>query len=134
MATRLNAILLIPVLVGLVMGGFQVKGSIATWRDARNAEKVATIVRAASDYGQALLNERDLTAEPLLENKRDSDVVSKAYAASDAARAKFDEAVQGMPTPRASSAAWPRSARPRRPSTTCARPPTPRASRRRTRC
>ncbi|MFG2718136.1 nitrate- and nitrite sensing domain-containing protein [Streptomyces sp. NPDC048416] len=96
-ATRLNAILLIPVLVGLVMGGFEVNGSIATWRDARNAEKVATIVRAASDYGQALLNERDLTAQPLLENKRDSDIVSKAYATSDAARAKFDEAVQGMP-------------------------------------
>ncbi|MET9365891.1 nitrate- and nitrite sensing domain-containing protein [Streptomyces sp. NPDC006632] len=96
-ATRLNAILLIPVLVGLVMGGFEVNGSIATWRDARNAEKVATIVRAASDYGQALLNERDLTAQPLLENKRDSDVVSKAYAASDAARASFDQAVQGMP-------------------------------------
>ncbi|MFJ8313879.1 MULTISPECIES: nitrate- and nitrite sensing domain-containing protein [unclassified Streptomyces] len=96
-ATRLNAILLIPVLVGLVMGGFEVKGSIATWRDARNAEKVATIVRAASDYGQALLNERDLTAEPLLQNKRDSDVVSKAYATSDAARAKFNDAVQGMP-------------------------------------
>ncbi|MCT9093625.1 nitrate- and nitrite sensing domain-containing protein [Streptomyces sp. ASQP_92] len=96
-ATRLNAILLIPVLVGLVMGGFEVNGSIATWRDARNAEKVANIVRAASDYGQALLNERDLTAEPLLQNKRDSDVVSKAYATSDAARAKFDEAVQGMP-------------------------------------
>ncbi|MER0448508.1 nitrate- and nitrite sensing domain-containing protein [Streptomyces sp. Edi4] len=97
-ATRLNAILLIPVLVGLVMGGFEVNGSIATWRDARNAEKVATIVRAASDYGQALLNERDLTAQPLLENQRDSDVVSKAYAASDAARAKFDQAVQGMPS------------------------------------
>ncbi|MFE4867616.1 nitrate- and nitrite sensing domain-containing protein [Streptomyces sp. NPDC056682] len=96
-ATRLNAILLIPVLVGLVMGGFEVKASIATWRDARNAEKVATIVRAASDYGQALLNERDLTAEPLLQNKRDSDIVSKAYATSDAARAKFDESVQGMP-------------------------------------
>ncbi|PJN00550.1 ATPase [Streptomyces sp. CB01201] len=96
-ATRLNAILLIPVLVGLVMGGFEVNGSISTWRDARNAEKVANIVRAASDYGQALLNERDLTAQPLLENKRDSDVVSKAYATSDAARAKFDQAVQGMP-------------------------------------
>ncbi|MFI6056436.1 nitrate- and nitrite sensing domain-containing protein [Streptomyces violascens] len=96
-ATRLNAILLIPVLVGLVMGGFEVKGSIATWRDARNAEKVANIVRAASDYGQALLNERDLTAQPLLENKRDSDIVSKAYATSDAARAKFDDAVKGMP-------------------------------------
>ncbi|MER7807151.1 nitrate- and nitrite sensing domain-containing protein [Streptomyces sp900116325] len=95
--TRLNAILLIPVLVGLVMGGFQVKGSIDTWREAQDAEKTALIVRAASVYGQALLNERDLSAQPLLSNKRDAAVVGQVYAATDAAAAKFDEAVQGMP-------------------------------------
>ncbi|MGW6896164.1 nitrate- and nitrite sensing domain-containing protein [Streptomyces sp. NBC_01727] len=95
--TRLNAILLIPVLVGLVMGGFQVKGSIDTWREAQDAEKTALIVRAASVYGQALLNERDLSAQPLLSNKRDATVVDQVYAATDAAAAKFDEAVQGMP-------------------------------------
>ncbi|MET4641723.1 nitrate- and nitrite sensing domain-containing protein [Streptomyces sp. NPDC006539] len=95
--TRLNAILLIPVLVGLVMGGFQVKGSIDTWREAQDAEKTALIVRAASVYGQALLNERDLSAQPLLSNKRDEAVVGQVYAATDAAAAKFDEAVQGMP-------------------------------------
>lgn len=95
--TRLNAILLIPVLVGLVMGGFQVKGSIDTWREAQDAEKTALIVRAASVYGQALLNERDLSAQFLLSNKRDAPVVDQVYAATDAAAAKFDEAVQGMP-------------------------------------
>ncbi|MET9474258.1 MULTISPECIES: nitrate- and nitrite sensing domain-containing protein [unclassified Streptomyces] len=95
--TRLNAILLIPVLVGLVMGGFQVKGSIDTWREAQDAEKTALIVRAASEYGQALLNERDLSAQPLLSNKRDAAAVDQVYATTDAAAAKFDEAVQGMP-------------------------------------
>ncbi|GFH35540.1 sensor histidine kinase [Streptomyces pacificus] len=95
--TRLNAILLIPVLVGLVMGGFQVKGSIDTWTEAQDAERTALIVRAASEYGQALLNERDLTAEPLLKGDRDSRVVSEARAATDAAKRKFDEAVQDMP-------------------------------------
>ena len=44
--TRLNAILLIPVAVGLVMGGFQVKGSIDTWQEAQDAEKTARLVRA----------------------------------------------------------------------------------------
>ncbi|MFD9796593.1 nitrate- and nitrite sensing domain-containing protein [Streptomyces sp. NPDC059070] len=96
-ATRLNAILLIPAVVGLVMGGFEVKGSIATWRDARDAEKTAQIVRAASEYGQALLNERDQTAQDLLTNNRDSKTVTKAYEVSDAARAKFDAEVKGMP-------------------------------------
>ncbi|MEV6166576.1 nitrate- and nitrite sensing domain-containing protein [Streptomyces sp. NPDC052052] len=95
--TRLNAILLIPVLVGLVMGGFQVKGSIDTWREAQDAEKTALVVRAASVYGQALLNERDLSAQPLLSNKRDAAVVSEVRAATDAAAAAFDTAVKSMP-------------------------------------
>lgn len=96
-ATRLNAILLIPVLVGLVMGGFQVKGSISTWREAQDAERTALVVRAASDYSQALLDERDLTAQPLLTNKRDSKIVVKSRADTDAAKKKFDVAVRNMP-------------------------------------
>ncbi|MFE5834704.1 nitrate- and nitrite sensing domain-containing protein [Streptomyces sp. NPDC056488] len=100
--TRLNAILLIPALVGLVMGGFQVKGSIDTWQEAQDAEKTALIVRAASEYSTALLNERDLTAAPLLVVKNDedrkADEVVRAYAATDAARLKFDEAVKNMPS------------------------------------
>lgn len=95
--TRLNAILLIPVLVGLIMGGFQVKGSLDTWQEAQDAEKTALIVRAAAEYGQALLNERDLTAQPLLSNKRDSEVVTQARTTTDAAAKKFDSAVQDKP-------------------------------------
>ncbi|MFJ3580774.1 nitrate- and nitrite sensing domain-containing protein [Streptomyces sp. NPDC090127] len=99
--TRLNAILLIPVLVGLVMGGFQVNGAINTWQEAQNAEKTALIVRAASEYSQALLDERDLTAAPLLTARsaedRKSDEVTQAYAATDAAKVKFDQAVKNMP-------------------------------------
>ncbi|WP_326768068.1 nitrate- and nitrite sensing domain-containing protein [Streptomyces sp. NBC_01591] len=95
--TRLNAILLIPVLVGLVMGGFQVKGSIDTWREAQDAEKTALIVRAAAEYGQALLNERDLSAQPLLSNKRDAAVIGEVQATTDNAAGKFNEAVKGMP-------------------------------------
>ncbi|WP_411101719.1 nitrate- and nitrite sensing domain-containing protein [Streptomyces sp. cmx-4-9] len=95
--TRLNAILLVPVLVGLVMGGFQVKGSIDTWNEAKDAEKIARVVQAASEYSQALLNERDLTAEPLLSGDTKSEAVSSAYAATNTAKAKFDRAVQDMP-------------------------------------
>ncbi|WP_228989963.1 nitrate- and nitrite sensing domain-containing protein [Streptomyces sp. DH8] len=97
-ATRLNAILLIPVLVGLIMGGFQVKGSIDTWGEAQEAEKIAVVVRAASHYGQALLNERDLTAQPLLSGDRDADVVGQARATTDEAARKFDAAVEGLPS------------------------------------
>lgn len=62
--TRLNAILLIPVAVGLVMGGFQVKTSIDTWQQARDAENTARLVRASLSYADALYNERDVTAAP----------------------------------------------------------------------
>ncbi|MFE9851282.1 nitrate- and nitrite sensing domain-containing protein [Streptomyces sp. NPDC005576] len=96
-ATRLNAILLIPALVGLIMGGFQVKGSIDTWNEAQDAEKTAFVVRAASVYGQALLNERDLTAQPLLAKESTASVVTQSRAATDAAASGFTEAVADMP-------------------------------------
>ncbi|MFE9259213.1 nitrate- and nitrite sensing domain-containing protein [Streptomyces sp. NPDC006879] len=96
--TKLNAILLVPALVGLVMGGFQVKGSIDTWNEAQDAEKIARIVQVASQYSQALLNERDLTAEPLLKGEDKSQIVSDARTATDDARSKFATAVQDMPS------------------------------------
>ncbi|MER5891261.1 nitrate- and nitrite sensing domain-containing protein [Streptomyces sp. NPDC001941] len=97
--TRLNAILLIPVLVGLVMGGFQVKASVDTWQEAQDAEKTALVVRAAAGYGEALLNERDLTAAPLLAGRSatDDDTVKKARAATDEAKVAFDRAAKDMP-------------------------------------
>ncbi|MEU1164527.1 nitrate- and nitrite sensing domain-containing protein, partial [Streptomyces sp. NPDC005921] len=94
--TRLNAILLIPVVVGLVMGGFQVKSSIDTWQEAQDAENTARLVRAALSYGDALYNERDITAAPLLLNK-DKATVTAARAETDKAADAFDAAAQNMP-------------------------------------
>ena len=98
MPTRLNAILLIPVLVGLVMGGFQVKSSIDTWQEAEDAENTARLVAAALTYGDALLEERDSTAAPLLQGKGEDDpsVVAARKKTDDAADA-FDVAAQSMP-------------------------------------
>ncbi|MFI8490000.1 nitrate- and nitrite sensing domain-containing protein [Streptomyces rubrogriseus] len=96
--TRLNAILLIPVLVGLVMGGFQVKSSIDTWQDAEDAESTARLVRASLGYANALYNERDITAAPLLQGKGEKDsTVAAARQATDEAADTFDAAAQGMP-------------------------------------
>ena len=97
MPTRLNAILLIPVLVGLVMGGFQVRSSINTWQEARDAEKVAKVVAAAGAYAEALLNERDVSAQPLLEGKKDDENVKKARAFTDETADAFHKEVVGMP-------------------------------------
>ncbi|WP_432094288.1 nitrate- and nitrite sensing domain-containing protein [Streptomyces sp. bgisy100] len=95
--TRLNAILLIPVLVGLVFGGLQVNNSIQTWREAQDAERTALLVRAAAAYGQALIDERDRTAVPLLNGDRNSKVVTDARARTDAAKEEFDARVEDMP-------------------------------------
>ncbi|MFF1452342.1 nitrate- and nitrite sensing domain-containing protein [Streptomyces sp. NPDC058274] len=96
--TRLNAILLIPVLVGLVMGGFQVKGSVDTWQEAQDAEKTARLVRASLTYANQLIEERDVTAAPLLSGGGQKDpTVVKARAATDKAADAFDEAAQNMP-------------------------------------
>ncbi|MEV5429379.1 nitrate- and nitrite sensing domain-containing protein [Streptomyces sp. NPDC052701] len=100
-ATRLNAILLIPVLVGLVMGGFQVKGSIDTWQEAEDAENTARLVRASLTYADALYNERDSTAAPLLKGKgqtaQDKAAVTAARKKTDEAADAFDEAARSMP-------------------------------------
>ncbi|MEV8019295.1 nitrate- and nitrite sensing domain-containing protein [Streptomyces sp. NPDC086554] len=95
--TRLNAILLIPVLVGLVMGGFQVKASIDTWSEAQDAEHTAVLVRASLDYGNRLIEERDISAAPLLRGKKNDPAVVKARKATDAAKAEFDAAAENMP-------------------------------------
>ncbi|MFF5441848.1 nitrate- and nitrite sensing domain-containing protein [Streptomyces achromogenes] len=98
--TRLNAILLIPVMVGLVMGGFQVKSSIDTWQEARDAENTARLVRAALSYADALENERDVSAEPLLLNKKDAEgkaVVDNARKATDQAADAFEDAARNAP-------------------------------------
>ncbi|MFF3895883.1 nitrate- and nitrite sensing domain-containing protein [Streptomyces sp. NPDC001812] len=97
-ATRLNAILLVPVMVGLVMGGFQVKGSIDTWQEAEDAENTARLVQASLTYANALYLERDLTAAPLLQGKGEDDpTVVKARAATDEAADAFDAAAQNVP-------------------------------------
>ncbi|NGO43299.1 sensor histidine kinase [Streptomyces ureilyticus] len=99
--TRLNAILLIPVLVGLVMGGFNVKNSIDTWNEAQDAEKIAQIVASASEYAAALLNERDLSAEPRLKENpsaEDEKIVDQVRATTDEKADAFHESVEGMPS------------------------------------
>ncbi|WP_141207119.1 nitrate- and nitrite sensing domain-containing protein [Streptomyces griseorubiginosus] len=96
--TRLNAILLIPVIVGLVMGGFQVKSSIDTWREAEDAENTARLVRASLSYADALYNERDSTAAPLLSGQgQDNPTVVAARKKTDQAAEVFNEAAAKMP-------------------------------------
>ncbi|GAA0492506.1 nitrate- and nitrite sensing domain-containing protein [Streptomyces sp. NPDC046215] len=94
---RLNAILLIPVLVALVFGGLHIKSSVDTWTEAKDAANTARLVRAAATYAHAVLDERDLSAMPMLKDNRDDPVIKKARQETDAARAEFDKAVKQAP-------------------------------------
>ncbi|WP_406103745.1 nitrate- and nitrite sensing domain-containing protein [Streptomyces sp. NBC_01003] len=95
--TKLNAILLIPVLVGLIMGGFQVKGSIDTWNEARDAENTARLVQASLTYANSLIEERDISAAPLLLGHKNDPKVVKAREATNEAADAFDAAAKNMP-------------------------------------
>ncbi|MFE6777441.1 nitrate- and nitrite sensing domain-containing protein [Streptomyces sp. NPDC057702] len=93
---RLNVILLIPVLVALVFGGLRVASSVDTWREARDAERTARLVRAAAAYGQALINERDVSTVPLLSG-RETDEMKQARRETDEAARDFDRYADDMP-------------------------------------
>jgi signal transduction histidine kinase len=96
-ATRLNAILLIPVLVALVFGGFRVQSSVRTWRDADDAVRIAQLVRAAVTYATTASDERDVAVIPLLKGDAKNAQVLTARAATDKAKSAFDTAVSRMP-------------------------------------
>ncbi|MFF4696889.1 nitrate- and nitrite sensing domain-containing protein [Streptomyces chattanoogensis] len=96
-ATRLNAILLIPVLLALVFGGLRVNSSFATWQEAQDAENTAKLVRAALSYSNALIDERDRTAAPLLKGQKDDPAVEEARNATDDAGEAFHQAANAMP-------------------------------------
>jgi signal transduction histidine kinase len=96
-ATRLNAILLIPVVVALVFGGFRVQNSVQTWQRAQDAERTAELVSAALDYSHDLINERDVSVVPLLAGHQNDPTVKAARARTDRAAQAFDAAVTRMP-------------------------------------
>ncbi|MDT0308246.1 nitrate- and nitrite sensing domain-containing protein [Streptomyces sp. DSM 44917] len=96
-ATKLNAILLIPVLVALGLSGFQVYDAYTTWQEAEDAEHTAELVRASTAYGHALIDERDVTATALLEGRREDPEVIQARDATDRARGVFYAAVERAP-------------------------------------
>ncbi|WP_078655833.1 nitrate- and nitrite sensing domain-containing protein [Streptomyces fulvoviolaceus] len=97
MAQRLRAIVLIPVIVTLVLGGFRVKQAVDTYREADDAVRVAELVQTANKFASDAINERDLSVVPLLQGDTDSSVVANARKITDQDMAAFDEAVERMP-------------------------------------
>ncbi|MFJ8046163.1 nitrate- and nitrite sensing domain-containing protein [Kitasatospora sp. NPDC096147] len=93
--TRLIALLLLPVVVALALGGLRVQSSMENSRQLSQMANLADLARTATDLANALQSERDLSAGPLTtggpERAKDDDVanarkvsdqLSKAFAAS----------------------------------------------------
>ncbi len=96
-ATKLYAILLIPVLVALVLGGFRVYDAYDTWQEADDAERTAELVRASTAYAHALIDERDVSAAALLRGNTDDPAVAEARSRTDEAGAEFWDRVDETP-------------------------------------
>ncbi|WP_232247452.1 sensor histidine kinase [Kitasatospora azatica] len=90
--TRLIAILLIPVIIGLVFGGLRVNTSFDSYVRASHSERAAELARAATTLADALENERDLTLIPLMTNQDPQGAVAKYRAASDQALKAYQDA------------------------------------------
>ncbi|WP_078912470.1 nitrate- and nitrite sensing domain-containing protein [Streptomyces sp. NRRL S-646] len=97
MARRLRAVLLIPVIVALVLGGIRVKHSVDTWQAADDAVRVAELVQAANKYASDAINERDVSVIPLLKGERNAAAVVQARSTTDEDARAFDRAVDRMP-------------------------------------
>ncbi|MFC5668468.1 nitrate- and nitrite sensing domain-containing protein [Kitasatospora misakiensis] len=89
---RLIAILLIPVVIGLVFGGLRVNTSIDGFVKADRAERTANLAKAATELAEALESERDKTLVPLLTKQDPNNDVAKARATTDAALKAYEAA------------------------------------------
>ncbi|WP_241562757.1 nitrate- and nitrite sensing domain-containing protein [Streptomyces hoynatensis] len=95
--TKLYAIVVIPVAVALALGGVRVYDSYQDWDDAGAAQRTAELARAATSYAQALTNERDVSARPLLEGDTENPEIAEVRRTTDEARDAFYQAAARAP-------------------------------------
>ncbi|MFE6872829.1 nitrate- and nitrite sensing domain-containing protein [Kitasatospora sp. NPDC057692] len=91
---RLIAILLIPVVIGLVFGGLRVNTSIDGFVKADRAQRTATLAKAATELAEALESERDKTLIPLITKQDPNNDVTKARSTTDAALKAYNAAYE----------------------------------------
>ncbi|MFE7563603.1 nitrate- and nitrite sensing domain-containing protein [Kitasatospora sp. NPDC057500] len=91
---RLIAILLIPVVIGLVFGGLRVNTSIDGFVKADRAQRTAALAKAATELAEALESERDRTLIPLITKQDPNNEVTKARSTTDAALKAYNAAYE----------------------------------------
>ncbi|MFJ1755809.1 nitrate- and nitrite sensing domain-containing protein [Kitasatospora sp. NPDC088134] len=90
--TRLIALLFLPVVVALVLGGLRVQSSMENSRQLSQMSDLAELARNATDLANALQYERDVSAGPLAAGgSADTDPdISEAYKNTNALSKKFN--------------------------------------------
>ncbi|WP_395294260.1 nitrate- and nitrite sensing domain-containing protein [Kitasatospora hibisci] len=91
---RLIAILLIPVVIGLVFGGLRVNTSVDGYVKASRAEKTARLAKAATELAEALENERDKSLSPILTGQDPNGDLTKTRGTTDAALKAYNAAYE----------------------------------------
>ncbi|MFC1406566.1 MULTISPECIES: nitrate- and nitrite sensing domain-containing protein [Streptacidiphilus] len=96
--TRLTAIVLVPVVTGLVFAGLRVKDQLDLASTAGQNEKVAVLVRDATTVAEDMQNERDLAVIPQMRGIQNDPKVLAARKQTDADIAVMDaDAAQVKP-------------------------------------
>ncbi|MFD0349293.1 hypothetical protein ACFQ0M_31130 [Kitasatospora aburaviensis] len=91
---RLIAILLIPVVIGLIFGGLRVNTSVDGYVKASRAEKTARLAKAATELAEALENERDKSLAPILTGQDPNGDLNKTRGTTDAALKAYNAAYE----------------------------------------
>ncbi|WP_377269265.1 nitrate- and nitrite sensing domain-containing protein [Peterkaempfera sp. SMS 1(5)a] len=93
--TRLVAILLIPVVIALIFGGLRVNSSIDDYQAADRAEKTSRLAQASTALADALEQERDLSAVPIVTGGSQTKV-TQLRQATDQALAAYNTAYKPL--------------------------------------
>ncbi|MER5641216.1 nitrate- and nitrite sensing domain-containing protein [Kitasatospora sp. NPDC002227] len=90
--TRLIALLLLPVVVALVLGGLRIQASLQNSKQLQQMTGLSDLAKKATDLADALQTERDISAGPIVQKsnqldevtnaQKRTDTLSKAFAAS----------------------------------------------------
>ncbi|WP_431680662.1 sensor histidine kinase [Kitasatospora sp. KL5] len=95
--TRLIAILIVPVIIGLVFGGLRVNTSLDDFGKADRAVKTAKLANAATNLADALENERDLSIVPILTGSDPQGKLGELRKKTDDSLKAYNEAYNKIP-------------------------------------
>ncbi|MEZ0090663.1 nitrate- and nitrite sensing domain-containing protein [Streptacidiphilus sp. EB129] len=96
--TRLTALLVLPVIAAIVLGGFRIQQSLQTQQQLANVSQLGLVAASATDLATALEDERDTMAGLITDNPNDptQDPVVAAQKLTDTRKTGFTNLVDSI--------------------------------------